>query len=75
MSDETETHEDFLDAIAPTEDCPVCGEPMILDGDVCEDCEGDSEAIREALWRRETGSRDPQGPPIGWEPRRQRAEP
>jgi hypothetical protein len=41
-------------------DCPVCGPD--------DDC--DPERHLEAEYRMETGSRDPQGPPIGWKPKR-----
>lgn len=36
----------------------------------------ESEADRlERLWREETGSKDPQGPPVGWRPKQRREEP
>lgn len=65
----------MVDATVDLEQLPagtLRDELDVVDAEIVDEDQGD---LLERQWREETGSRDPQGPPVGWRPRPRREEP
>lgn len=62
----------MVDATVDVDQLPPPPLDDVVDAEVVDEDQGD---MLERRWHEETGSRDPQGPPVGWRPRPRREEP